>query len=70
MAQGDDRTLACTDGCGRRVHDEEQALRMGWWRLQITGRYRCPQCAMELEAINRRSGSASDDPDKKEDGNE
>jgi hypothetical protein len=43
--------VSCSAGCKREVLLSE-AERTGWENLPITGRWRCPQCWRELQAIN------------------
>lgn len=43
----------CTDGCGKST-TEKEAEHQGWQRLQITGRWRCPDCTMDLARINMK----------------
>ena len=40
-------------GCKRTASNEKDAVWLGWECLPITGRWRCPQCRRELEAVNR-----------------
>lgn len=47
--------INCTDGCGRSVPDVAEANAQAWSLLQITGRWRCPQCSRQLRAINEKA---------------
>lgn len=47
-------TIACRDGCGRRVIVEE-VERSGWTLLPVQNRWRCPECWRALEAANQRA---------------
>lgn len=53
MAESD-RTIACRDGCGRTVH-EDDVESSGWEYLPIQKRYRCVECWRQLKKVNERS---------------
>jgi hypothetical protein len=46
--------IFCAAGCKRSVADESEAVAKGWECLEITNRYRCPQCWRELREVNER----------------
>lgn len=60
----EDTQVRCTDECGAAVPDEEAALHAGWSRLQITGRWRCGECAGALIAARNLTGAAGETQDK------
>lgn len=45
--------LRCTDGCGANVKDESEAQAKAWQYMEITKRYRCPRCRLELDKVNQ-----------------
>lgn len=45
--------IRCCDGCKREVADMDDALAKAWRFLEISKRWRCPDCARELAAANR-----------------
>jgi len=51
MADTDEATVGCSAGCMRSI-PESQTSHAGWENLPITGRWRCPQCWRELQAVN------------------
>jgi len=53
--------ISCASGCGRQAESPEQA---GWDYLQITGRWRCGACGLELRLAGAMVGAAggSGDP--------
>lgn len=53
--------VRCADGCGKAVEKPEAH---GWTRMEITGRYRCPVCMRQLDAINRNVEKRDDDENK------
>lgn len=44
--------LRCCDGCKREVADMSEALAKAWHYLEISKRWRCPDCARELDVVN------------------
>lgn len=53
MSQADPDPISCAAGCKRIVADEQAAEKAGWELLPITGRWRCPVCWRELQAVNK-----------------
>jgi len=51
MSQQDEPNVTCSAGCKREVL-LSQVGHAGWENLPITGRWRCPQCWRELQAVN------------------
>jgi hypothetical protein len=47
--------VVCSAGCKSEIPADETSLR-GWENLPITGRWRCPQCWRELQAVNAPRG--------------
>ena len=47
--------IRCCDGCKRSVADVSEALAKAWTCLEITGRWRCPDCRRELAEANAKS---------------
>lgn len=52
-ASGKPEPIRCCDGCKREVADMDEALAKAWHFLEISKRWRCPQCARELVEANR-----------------
>lgn len=48
--------IGCQDGCKRTVKDRSEAEAKAWTYLEISRRWRCPQCVRDLEQANNRSG--------------
>ena len=44
--------IRCTDGCGANVKDESEAQAKAWQYMEISKRYRCPQCRRDLQQVN------------------
>lgn len=55
-------SIRCADACGRVVADMQEAEQKAWTRLEITGRYRCPDCRRALDAINFPPAKATGTP--------
>lgn len=53
--------LRCCDGCGRTVADTAEAEAKAWQFLEISKRYRCPQCVRDLNRVNHYIESDSGD---------
>lgn len=57
--QQDDNSVVCAAGCKRVLTFDKETGNPelpGWSMLQITGRYRCPQCERELLAAREYPG--------------
>jgi len=46
--------IVCSSGCKRALPDIDAASAAGWECLPITGRWRCPECRIELWRVNER----------------
>jgi hypothetical protein len=57
MSQSDPDPISCAAGCKRMVPDEDAAIAKGWSHLDISRRWRCPACWLELQAVNARKAS-------------
>lgn len=45
--------INCCDACGRSVADMDEALAKAWSFLEISKRWRCPDCARDLTRVNQ-----------------